>query len=110
VPAWLVSLLPGALGRVFDFADGWQERRKQENIARHEARIEALKRHERDWKDDYVLIIFSYPPVSMFIPGLRDHTVESMTSLAALPQWFTGTLVAIVMAIYGFQKIPKLKK
>jgi hypothetical protein len=31
-------------------------------------------------------------------------------SSGAAGQWFTGTLVAIVMAIYGFQKIPKLKK
>ena len=110
MPPWLASVLPGVLGRAFDFADGWQERRAAEAVAKHEARLAALKSHQNDWKDDYVLVIFSYPVVSMFIPFLRDNTGDSIRALATLPQWFTGTLVAITMAIYGFQKIPKLKK
>jgi hypothetical protein len=39
MPAWLVSMLPGTLGRLFDFADGWQERRSAEAQAKHEARF-----------------------------------------------------------------------
>jgi hypothetical protein len=110
MPPWLSAILPGVLGRAFDFADGWQERRAAEAVAKHEALLETLKSQRFDWKDEYVLIIFSYPPVSIFIPYLRDNTMESVQALSALPQWFTGTLVAITMAIYGFQKIPKIKK
>jgi hypothetical protein len=110
MPAWLASILPGALGRVFDFADGWQQRRADEAKARHEGRLEALRSHSGDWKDEYALVMFSYPVVSMFIPFLRENTMESIDYMASLPQWYTGTLVGIVLAIYGFQKIPKVKK
>lgn len=110
MPAWLVSLLPGALGRVFDFADGWQERRAAEQEARHEARIAQIKSQEGSWKDEYVLIIASYPLVSLFIPPLRQPTIDSLEYLSKLPGWMVGCWVGIVAAVYGFQKVPKIRK
>jgi len=110
MPAWLVSLLPGALGRIFDFAEGWQNRRKEEADAKHEVRLMRIKDMSNSWKDEYILILSSYPLVSLFIPPLRPSTIESINYLKELPTWMTATWVGIVAAVYGFQKIPKLKK
>jgi hypothetical protein len=110
MPAWLVSLLPGALGRIFDFADGWQDRRAEEAQARHEATIMRIKDMSDSWKDEYILVLSSYPLVSLFIPPLRPSTIESIEYLRQLPEWMVFTWVGIVAAVYGFQKIPKLKK
>jgi hypothetical protein len=110
MPAWLVSLLPGALGRVFDFAEGWQERRKDEAVAKHEARITQIRNQDNSWKDEYVLVVASYPLVSLFIPPLRESTIASIDYLTHLPSWMVGCWVGIVAAIYGFQKVPKIKR
>jgi hypothetical protein len=110
MPAWLVSLLPGALGRVFDFAEGWQERRKDEAQAKHQARLTQISQQGGSWKDEYILVLSSYPLVSLFIPFLRPSTVESINYLKELPGWMVGTWVGIVAAVYGFQKIPSIKK
>lgn len=107
---WLASLLPGALGRVFDFAEGWQERRKQETEARHEARLEQIRQRNDGWKDEYILVVCSYPLVSLFIPPLRESTMASIDYLVHLPGWMVGCWVGIVAAVYGFQKVPKVKK
>jgi negative regulator of sigma E activity len=110
MPAWLVSLLPGALGRIFDFADGWSDRRKQVIEAKHDATMARIKDMSGSWKDEYVLVITSYPLVSLFIPPLRESTIQSIEYLNSLPAWMVGTWVGIVAAVYGFQKIPKVKK
>lgn len=106
----LASILPGALGRAFDFAEGWQERRKQESEARHEANLAKIGQQDKSWKDEYVLIIASYPPVSIFVPFLRDNTIESLAIIGQLPEWSVGLWVAIALSVYGVQKIPKVKK
>jgi hypothetical protein len=109
MPAWLVSLLPGFLGRVFDFADGWQERRKQVLDAKHEVRVSAIKAHKGSLKDEYVLFIFSYPIISAFIPPLRANTEESLEFISSLPPWISGGFVTISLAIYGLDKLIKIK-
>jgi hypothetical protein len=111
MPAWLVSMLPGTLGRIFDFADGWQERRSAEAQAKHEARLMQIRSHEGSWKDEYVLVVSSYPLISLFIPPLRESTMQSIDYLGKLPDWVVWTWVSIVAAVYGIQTIPKkLKK
>jgi len=110
MPAWLVSLLPGALGRIFDFADGWQERRAEEAKAKHEVRVQQIKQQSDGLKDEFVLIVASYPLISIFIPFLRDSTIDSIQYLEQLPGWMVGCWVGIVAAVYGFQKVPKIKK
>jgi len=80
MPAWLVSLLPGALGRIFDFAEGWQERRKKEVDAKHELRL------------------------------ARENTTESLQFIAGLPPWISGGFLTISLAIYGLDKMIRIKK
>jgi len=110
MPAWLISLLPGALGRIFDFAEGWQDRRTEEAKAKHEARLEQIRQRNDGWKDEYILVVASYPLVSLFIPPLRESTIASIDYLTHLPGWMVGCWVGIVAAVYGFQKVPKIKK
>lgn len=71
----------------------------------HEAELERIKTSamERDssWKDEAVLIVVAYPLISVFIPGLRDHTIDSLSYLAQLPDWLIWSWLTIVAAVYG---------
>ena len=108
IVATLGALLPFA-GKL---ADGWgryQERKSEKAEAKHVAelkRIEATaEERARSWKDEYILIVTSYPIVSVFIPPLRDSTMQSLEYLADLPPWLIWSWLTIVGAVYGAMKL-----
>jgi hypothetical protein len=101
----VANLLPLGL----DFAKGWQERKLEMRKVKHEAEMQRIMSSatERDssWKDEFVLIVVAYPLVSVFIPGLRQHTIESLEYLAKLPDWVVWSWLTVVGAIYGMTKL-----
>jgi len=107
---WLTALIPNAVQSLFDVAEGWQERRKEEARARHEAKLTAIRQQDSSWKDEFVLLAASYPPISLFIPFLRENTVTSLEYISKLPEWAIGLWVAIALSVYGVQKVAKVKK
>ena len=111
---WLVAFIPDAITRIFDVADGWQERRADRAKAKHEVSLERIKQTGNGLKDEYVLAVASYPIISVFWPwwGVRENTFESLELLKQLPEWIVYLWIGIAMAIYGIQKLPsfKLKK
>lgn len=110
MPAWLITLMPEVVGKALGLAEGWQERKTEIVKAKHEATVERIKQTGDSWKDEYVLVISSYPLISLFIPALREHTIESLDYLKLLPGWMIGLWVGIAAAVYGIQKIPTIKR
>ena len=102
----LVSPLAKALGPL---GMKWLENRAAKDDAKARADIKRIEDMSSSWKDEYVLLIFSYPIISAFIPPLRQNTMDAMTFLQGLPPWFVWTFVAISCAIYGIDKVAKVK-
>lgn len=103
----IANLLP--LG--IDFAAGWQERRLETRKVKHDAEMQwlasAANERNKSWKDEYILVISSYPIISAFIPfwGIRENTIESLTMLSQLPDWMIWAWLTIVAAVYGAMKL-----
>ena len=109
--AWPV-LLGKLIGPVSSAIGKWQDRRREVAQAKHEASIERIKAQRGDWKDEAVLIIVTYPFITMFLPfePLQRNTFEAFERLSNLPEWYVGLYAGICMAVFGIQAIPKLRK
>lgn len=103
-----------ALTTLMPLSTEWLKQRGEIKEAKHKAEMERIKssatEREGSWKDEVILIVVAYPLVSVFIPGLRSHTIDSLDYLAELPDWVVWTWVAIVTAVYGVAEIPKKLK
>jgi len=101
---WL-SAITNMLPMAVDFADGWQERRLEKRKMKHEAEVMRIQSSATErggsWKDEAVLIVVAYPLITVFIPGLREHTLESLEYLGQLPEWLIWSWLTIVAAVYG---------
>lgn len=103
-----------ALSTLLPLGTEWLKQRGEKAQAKHEADLERIRssatERTESWKDEAILVIVAYPLVSVFVPGLRQHTIDSLQYLAELPDWLVWTWVAIVTAVYGVAEIPKRLK
>lgn len=108
---WLTALT-GIMSPALGLANTWIERRGQVAVAKHEARLERIKAMEGDWKDEWLIVIWSYPFVSMFVPitAVQQATFAALDRIGILPEWYLGGWVAISLAIFGVDKITKVKR
>lgn len=98
------------LSFTFDFAEGWQDRQKQRAEHANQQKMQAMVNHKGDFKDEAVLALAAYPLISPFIPFLRDNTLEAIDIIKDYPPWITGLYVSVCLAVYGAQKVAKVKK
>jgi hypothetical protein len=60
---------------------------------------------DKTWKDDFVLLVLSYPLIGLMIPGLREPIVEGFKLLASIdpnaPSILTYGWAAIFTATFG---------
>lgn len=86
-------------------------RGRQEVIrAKYQAEAEKAK-HVANWelasiansglKDEWVMLMISYPIIGSFIPYLQDNVLQGFKILAQTPYWFVGIVITIFLAVYG---------
>lgn len=109
--AWFTAVT-ALVAPVANVINTWQARKSQVAQAKHEAKLERIKAQAGDWKDELLIVIWSYPFVSCFVPyePVRQATFEALDQVGLLPQWYLGGWVAISMAVFGADKILKVKK
>jgi hypothetical protein len=88
----------------------WQKNRAEATNARHEANLERIRSSNMSLKDEIVLAVWCWPFVSGFIPYFRPNTIEAFTFINTLPDWYVGGFIAISLAVFGVDKIPKFKR
>jgi hypothetical protein len=108
----ILGFATAAIGPVANAVGKWQERRSQVAQAKHESKLERIRNLSSDWKDEWLIIIWSYPMISMFIPidAIQQATFDAMDKIGLLPEWFVGGWVAISLAIFGVDKLIKVKR
>ena len=95
----------GAAGWAAQFFKGRQEISKQ----KAQAKIMNTQAHLNGWSDEVLLIVWSYPFISLFVPQLRADTFAAFEALNALPEWYVGGFISITFAVFGIDKIFKYK-
>lgn len=99
----LVSPVANAIGK-------YQERKAQVVQAKHEAKLERIRLQPNDYKDEWLLAIWSTPILCCFIPPLQPYAFQAFGFIAELPQWYIGGWVAISLSVFGVDKLMKIKK
>lgn len=61
------------------------------------------------WSDEYLVVVWSYPTVSSFIPALRPSSADGFAYLSTLPEWYIGGFITISFAVFGIDKLFKWK-
>ena len=123
------GLLGSALGLVGDLAGNWMKGKVEKSKAEGEVKVaeakakakilekqatgeidwdlEAIKRSQSSWKDEWLTIIFSIPLVMCFIPGMEEIVSNGFARLNELPEWYQYTLGVIVAASFGVRSASK---
>lgn len=70
----------------------------------HDWEMTYINNQATSWKDELVLLVFLWPFVGVFIPGLQDYVLTGYDYLAKVPYWWVGLSVAISLAIYGIRQ------
>ena len=107
--AWLTALTT-LVGPVANAVSTWQARRAQVSEAKHEVKLERIRQMDNDKKDEFLLAIWSAPFLCVFIPPLQPYAFTAFEFLQDLPQWYLGGWVAISLAIFGVDKVTKVRK
>jgi len=73
------------------------------------AKIENSKNHLSGYSDEFLILVWSYPFVSMFIPATQQSTALAFEKLALLPEWYVGGYISITFAVFGIDKLFRYK-
>lgn len=73
-------------------------------------RSNAVKNGIPGWSDEWLVLIWSMPMVSAFVPGLREQAAAGFSSLQAFPDWYIGGFFTVTAAVFGIDKWLKFKK
>ena len=125
------SLINWAIGPLFGTVADFVKNNAERAAKRAEARLEvelaqaraeaeiALKKVSQEidweqkmasasdssWKDEFVLVLFSFPLIGAFVPGLQEHVAKGFEFLdKTAPDWFVQTWGIIIASIYGVKK------
>ena len=93
---------------------GEQEQEKLETAVKHEENVaeinganaydvQALQNQIKDWGDDYLLIVMTFPFVIGFLPGLQPVVAAGWAALQLAPAWYPTILIGITAAKFGLR-------
>ena len=70
--------------------------------------VAAQKNSSGSWKDEYLTILFSIPPLLCFLPFTVEYVERGFEALAMTPDWYKYTLGVIVSASFGIKGATKM--
>jgi len=102
----MINLIISALTGTFQ---QWFSDKQETDKITKLARIENSKNQLSGYSDEFLILVWSYPFVSMFIPSLSDETAIAFGKLSALPDWYVGGFISITFAVFGIDKLFRWK-
>ena len=62
---------------------------------------------DNSWKDEFIVIVFSFPIIINFLMPLFSETTmaEAWDNLAKAPEWYTTIIGILVLVIFGLKAI-----
>lgn len=67
----------------------------------------ALAQMDKSLKDELLLIVFLFPMVMAFIPGLDEHALRGFEVIGKMPLWYISIVLGMVIVIYGLRNLFK---
>ncbi len=103
----MFNMLLSLMGGTFQT---WLSNKQETDKLQKVAKIESSKAHLAGYSDEFLILVWSYPFVSMFIPAFQEHTALAFEKLLLLPDWYVGGFISITFAVFGIDKLFKFKK
>lgn len=88
----------------------WFASRQKISEAKTEAKIKAVSEGIPGYRDEYLVLVWSYPFVGAFVPGLQDSVSAGFAFLESVPDWYVGGFMAISGAVFGIDKLLKFRR
>lgn len=55
------------------------------------------------WKDEYLMMIFSFPLILAFIPSTQEAVLKGFETLEKTPEWYMMLVLGIVASVFGLR-------
>lgn len=55
------------------------------------------------WKDEYLMLIFSFPLILAFIPYAQEAVLKGFETLEKTPDWYMMLVLGIVASVFGLR-------
>lgn len=55
------------------------------------------------WKDEYLMMIFSFPLILAFIPTTQEAVLKGFETLEKTPEWYMMLVLGIVASVFGLR-------
>ena len=59
------------------------------------------------WKDEFYVLLFSFPLIGAFVPGLQPYVEEGFKNLDDMPTYYQAFLATAVGASFGYKAVAK---
>ena len=64
---------------------------------------EAQRQMQYSWKDEYLVIVLTFPFIGSFIPKVQDHIKLGWEYVALAPPWYQWSFIGIICATFGLR-------
>lgn len=103
----MIDLILSLFGGTFK---DWLSNKQETNKLKAIAKIENSKNQLSGYSDEFLILVWSYPFISMFVPSLSEQTATAFEKLVLLPDWYVGGFISITFAVFGIDKVFRWKK
>jgi hypothetical protein len=101
-------------GTVLNLAAGtfsdWIGAKAEASREKAKARAEAVKNGIPGWSDEWLVLVWSFPAVACFVPGLDAVATAGIERFNAMPGWYQYGFFMVTGAVFGLDKFVKLKQ
>lgn len=101
------------------FADGLRHKRaireaevmsriefvRQKQLAEIDWDITAQQNAGNSWKDEWFVLLLSFPLIGAFVPQLQPYVEQGFANLAAMPDYYKAFLATAVGASFGYRAL-----
>lgn len=98
-------LLSMAGGGIKDWLSHKSDLEKRKAVAR----IRNVSKGIPGYSDEFLVLVWSYPFVASFVPGLRGNAAQGLEFFNGMPEWYIGGFMSISFAVFGIDKIFRWK-
>lgn len=87
----------------------WVKSRSKISEVKAVARAQNVSKGIAGYSDEFLVLVWAYPLIASFVPMLQPSVAAGFVHLNSLPEWYVLGFVTISFAVFGIDKLFKLK-
>jgi len=87
----------------------WVASRSEIAEQKARARAESVRSGIPGWSDELLVLVWSFPAVACFVPGLDAVAVAGIERFEGMPEWYQAGFLTVTLAVFGLDKVLKWK-